>query len=72
MGSRNRPGKFDAYEKAAPDEPMFVLLARDPQAPALVRAWIAQRSEKGESSEKLVEASECADAMEAWYDQHRR
>lgn len=39
MGSKNNPGKFDCYEAAHPDEPMFVLLGRDESAPHLVRLW---------------------------------
>jgi hypothetical protein len=39
VGTKNDPGKYDCYEKAEPDEPMFVLLARDPLAPQLVRHW---------------------------------
>ncbi|HAW11807.1 MAG TPA: aspartate decarboxylase, partial [Chloroflexi bacterium] len=30
MGTKNNPGKFDCYDDAHPDEPMFVLLGRDP------------------------------------------
>lgn len=26
MGSKNNPGKYDCYEAADPDEPMFILL----------------------------------------------
>ncbi len=44
MGTKNNPGKFDCYAKAEPDEPMFVLLARDRIAPTLVRIWAAIRS----------------------------
>ena len=43
MGTKNNPGKFDCYEAAAPDEPMFILLARDPVAPYLVRIWASIR-----------------------------
>lgn len=43
MGTKNNPGKFDCYEAADPDEPMFVLLARDASAPHLVRLWAAVR-----------------------------
>lgn len=39
MGSKLEPGAFDAWEKAGEDEPLFVLLARDPLAPAVVEAW---------------------------------
>lgn len=39
MGTKNNPGKFDCYAKADPDEPMFILLGRDPLAPSLVLMW---------------------------------
>ena len=39
MGCKNNPGKFDCYTNAEPDEPMFVLLGRDPVAPFLVSLW---------------------------------
>lgn len=44
MGTKNNPGKFDCYASAEPDEPMFVLLARDPSAPWLTVAWAALRN----------------------------
>lgn len=66
MGTKNRPGPFDCHAKAHPDEPMFVLLGRDPMAPALVREWARRRREAGESEEKVCEALACADAMEEW------
>lgn len=39
MGTKNNPGKFDCYAAALPDEPLFVLLARDPQFYELVCKW---------------------------------
>lgn len=39
MGTKNNPGAFDCYENAEPDEPMFILLGRDPLAPFLVSIW---------------------------------
>lgn len=71
MGTKNNPGKFDAYAKAEPDEPTFTLIARDPMAPALIRLWAAQRWQEHEDPEKVAEARECADAMEAWRKEHR-
>lgn len=41
MGTKNNPGAFDCYEKAEPDEPMFVLLARDPRAAHMTELWAA-------------------------------
>ena len=66
MATKNNPGKYDCYEKAHPDEPMFVLLGRDLMAPTLVRQWAAMRRAQEESPEKVAEAEACADAMEAW------
>lgn len=73
MGSKNEPGKFDCYENALPDEPMFVLLARDPSAPDLVDAWATERKReidrryRPESDQALVdEAIQCAAKMRHW------
>ena len=66
MGTKNNPGKYDCYDKAGPDEPMFTLLARDKTAPVLVRIWaIMRRHEVGEN-EKSEEARKCAREMEIW------
>jgi hypothetical protein len=61
------------FKAALPDEPAFVLLARDPLAPALVRMWAAARrvaiAEGARPSSDLsqVEAAERdADDMVRW------
>lgn len=66
MGTKLNPGKFDCYENAAPDEPMFVLLARDPMAPVLVRLWADLRQHNAGNPSKVAEARECAMSMERW------
>lgn len=71
MGTKNDPGKFDCYSRAEPDEPMFVLLARDPIAPRLVREWAAQRvfttgTTPLQYGEKEREALQTAEAMDRW------
>ena len=66
MATKNNPGKFDCYENAKPDEPMFVLLARDKDAPALVDRWADKREAEGEDAEKVAEARLCADYMREW------
>lgn len=43
MGTKNNPGQFDCYANALPDEPMFVLLARDPNFYYHVTKWARQR-----------------------------
>lgn len=66
MGTKNNPGQFDCYENAEPDEPMFVLLARDKHAPLLVRVWAELRELDGEDAAKINEAHMCAGNMEQW------
>lgn len=73
MGSKNNPGEFDCYTNALPDEPMFILLARDPSAPAIVKWWAdareaaIDRGERPESDRAMVEeARQCAKNMTAW------
>jgi hypothetical protein len=75
MGSKLRPGEFDCYQNALPDEPTFVLLARDKAAPAAIRDWIQHRQApagtawymlSAQEMAMLAEAESCAAEMEAW------
>lgn len=73
MGTKNKPLPNDCYSIALQDEPMFVLLARDPDAPSLVRRWADRRHDAISSGEKPItdidkvyEARLCASAMENW------
>lgn len=58
--------------KALPDEPFFVLLARDPSAPAAIVRWADLRAaraveEEGrQDAQQLTEAFDIAEAMQAW------
>ena len=72
MGTKLKPGKFDCYANAEPDEPMFVLLARDKHAPVLVWLWSLLRETEGESPEKVQEAVDCASAMVDYQRKHGR
>jgi hypothetical protein len=75
MGTKNSPGKFDCYQAADPDEPMFVLLGRDEKAPGIIREWVEKRSLKRDleagshlpHDEKALEALRCADEMVRYY-----
>jgi hypothetical protein len=64
MGTKNNPGRYDCFSSAAPDEPMFVLLGRDPMAAVLVRLWAMLRCIQGEETAKINEAMACALALE--------
>ena len=73
MGTKDDPGEFDCYDAALPDEPMFVLLARDPDFERLVRKW-AKRREAAcacgdrpiEDMKMVHEARICADSGVQW------
>lgn len=73
MGTKNEPGAFDCYGNALPDEPMFILLARDPSAPVLISRWAAMRANDVSAGRRpptdmamVEEAEACAHAMEVW------
>jgi hypothetical protein len=78
MGTKNNPSEFDCYATALPDEPMFVLLARDVHAPELLEQWAHRRllrsqyyypnhsRERAVETLQALEALQCADAMRAW------
>jgi hypothetical protein len=66
MATKNHPGVYDCYGHAHPDEPMFVLLGRDPMAPVLVSEWAKMRKKRNEDPKKVAEALQCVDAMVRW------
>lgn len=66
MGTKLKPGTFDCYANAEPDEPMFTLLARDPMAAILVRLWADLREHAAGNPSKVFEARTCAIEMEKW------
>lgn len=75
MGTKLNPGKFDCYDAALPDEPMFVLLARDEDAAALVEEWCNRKMRRitlGGTKDtprrraKIDEAWTCAREMRLW------
>ena len=66
MGTKQNPGQYDCYEKAHENEPMFVLLARDPLAPILVELWASFREHVAGNPSKVAEARKCARDMRDW------
>lgn len=61
--TKNDPGKFDCHAKAADDEPLFTLRAKDPVAPHLVRAWRFLRA--GELLKAVHEMDRATKSLEA-------
>jgi hypothetical protein len=72
MATKSNPGQFDCYEKAEPNEPMFVLLARDRHAPTLTWLWATLRELDGEKPEVVAEARQCVESMIVWASEHGR
>lgn len=72
MGTKANPGSFDCYANAQPDEPLFVLLARDKHAPTLVWLWATLRELDGEDQAKVQEARNCVAKMLDWQAEHNR
>ena len=66
MATKNNPGNHDCYANADPDEPMFILLARDPLAPILVRLWADLRAHAAGNPSKVSEAQHVAEDMIRW------
>ena len=73
MGTKNNPGAIDCYGNALDDEPMFILLGRDPNAPKLVAAWadarelaIHQGLRPQSDMSMVLEAHQCAANMREW------
>lgn len=59
--------------KAADDEPVFLLRAQDRLAPATVRDWCERARRAGDTpDEKVNEAGAVAIAMERWQEQTGR
>ncbi len=73
MSTRMNPGPFDGHAAALPDEPMFVLLARDPDAPVMVQTWAKHRlyligrgSRPAEDKAQAEHALTIAASMDSW------
>lgn len=77
MGTKLQELRNGCFAAAMDDEPMFVLLGRDPSAPDNVRAWADEREaainagrKPHEDRRKVDEARATADAMEAWREEN--
>lgn len=73
MGTKNDPGEFDCYAKLLPDEPYFLIRAKDPVGAATVREWCRLREEanvKPDDEARIAVAERCAEWMEQWREKH--
>lgn len=60
----------ECLAKVAPDEPIFVLRAKDRTAPNTVRFWTSLQLGRKAPKSKLLEAEILAKKMEAWQKAH--
>lgn len=70
MGTKNKPGEYDCLAKVDPNEPIFVLRAKDRLAPVLVRLWAQLALLCGCKLKKCSEAVDCARDMDDWARRH--
>lgn len=77
MGTKANPSKFDCYDRAAPDEPVFALTGRDLDGPATVEFWAQLRQaaisaglKPQEDEAKVLEARRTATQMREWKERH--
>lgn len=71
MANKSNPGMFRCYEAALPDEPMFVLLGRDPAGPTTIEFWANERNRLGKTKDpddnaRIGAALREADEMRTW------
>jgi len=73
MGTKLTELRDGCFAKALDEEPMFVLLARDPKAPELVERWADDREDeiswgKRPTSDmtQVIEARQTANKMRIW------
>ena len=73
MSTKQNPGTFDCYASLEPDEPYFIVRAKDAHAPLLVQLWavmretaIAEGLKPADDTEKVEEAKQTAYEMKRW------
>ena len=69
MSSKATDGPDSCYNRALNDEPMFVLLGRDPTAPFVVLFWCKLRTlldPEGKDAAQIAEAHACTTALRDW------
>jgi len=68
MSTKNNPSPHGCYERALPDEPMFVLLGRDAAAPFVVLMWCKMRELMfGEQDRATIDdAEKCSVELRDW------
>lgn len=79
MATKQNPGRFDCLANAEPDEPYFVLLARDEDGERALFHWILCRLERIRDGVKpmadlpqVKEALDCLYDMRRWREAHTR
>lgn len=66
MRKRDELAQDGCLRRAADDEPLFVIRAQDKLSGPLVRLWASLAALNGAPENKVAEALEMADQMDAW------
>ena len=71
MSSKQNPSVYNGYKAALPDEPIFVILGRDPAGPATLDFWASQRIKLGKTvgeddKDRIRAAIDEAKEMQEW------
>ncbi len=59
--------RSSCLNKAADDEPIFILRAKDPIAAQTVRLWASMAADGAHSPEKVKQALDVAETMDRWH-----
>lgn len=81
MSTKENPSPFDPYKKLLPNEPYFLIRAKDPDFEMNVRRWAGDRTlrinmnawpDTQKERSKVSSALELARAGKEWLDEYRR
>lgn len=65
MGTKTNPGRYDCYAALQPDEPHFVLMARDKHFARVVGFWALLRMQEiAEGRDPMAEVDKVHEALE--------
>ncbi len=71
MNTLENPSKHDCRKKLLPDEPIFILRGKDPNASKTIHYWVAGYLQRGgRNLKKVCEALDLAQQMEEWRKEH--
>lgn len=68
--NKNDAQQILAWGKISPDEPVFIIRARDALAVPVIKYWIERAQKAGVNPEKGLDAIDCVEAFVQWQARH--